>query len=232
MSRHRCQRGRQTVVIGRTTWTGVELTDVRPEGAVSAPRPPSTAPAPLMRATAATTAATTVVDKGSPARVGCVLLLSLRTVVSVLSRAHRTRVPSLSRLVGTWCPVPQPSLLGVPLPDRRAKGGVPPPAYVTDPEGPHRPGSVAGQPSDGSTPMTEPYDHLLEAYARLVVRIGVNVQLGQRVVVRGMVEHADVARAVAAEAYRVGASHVTRSEEHTSELQSPCNLVCRLLLEK
>src|SRR5205807_2785364 len=28
-------------------------------------------------------------------------------------------------------------------------------------------------------------------------------------------------------------SHVSnRSEEHTSELQSPCNLVCRLLLEK
>src|SRR5256885_7172672 len=26
--------------------------------------------------------------------------------------------------------------------------------------------------------------------------------------------------------------HETRSEEHTSELQSPCNLVCRLLLEK
>src|SRR2546426_3665896 len=43
---------------------------------------------------------------------------------------------------------------------------------------------------------------------------------------------------------RVGAIHVEgsgalparrrprRSEEHTSELQSPCNLVCRLLLEK
>src|SRR5256885_5944000 len=29
----------------------------------------------------------------------------------------------------------------------------------------------------------------------------------------------------------VGRRHV-RSEEHTSELQSPCNLVCRLLLEK
>src|SRR5256885_5759853 len=28
----------------------------------------------------------------------------------------------------------------------------------------------------------------------------------------------------------VGNTH--RSEEHTSELQSPCNLVCRLLLEK
>src|SRR5256885_12245660 len=27
-------------------------------------------------------------------------------------------------------------------------------------------------------------------------------------------------------------AHVLRSEEHTSELQSPCNLVCRLLLEK
>src|SRR2546426_9400846 len=29
-----------------------------------------------------------------------------------------------------------------------------------------------------------------------------------------------------------GGLHVGRSEEHTSELQSPCNLVCRLLLEK
>src|SRR5256885_7371772 len=27
-------------------------------------------------------------------------------------------------------------------------------------------------------------------------------------------------------------SPAVRSEEHTSELQSPCNLVCRLLLEK
>src|SRR5205807_10432697 len=29
-----------------------------------------------------------------------------------------------------------------------------------------------------------------------------------------------------------GGFYVVRSEEHTSELQSPCNLVCRLLLEK
>src|SRR5256885_11959096 len=29
-----------------------------------------------------------------------------------------------------------------------------------------------------------------------------------------------------------GCSAPGRSEEHTSELQSPCNLVCRLLLEK
>src|SRR5256885_10704206 len=29
-----------------------------------------------------------------------------------------------------------------------------------------------------------------------------------------------------------GSDRARRSEEHTSELQSPCNLVCRLLLEK
>src|SRR5688500_17537640 len=46
------------------------------------------------------------------------------------------------------------------------------------------------------------------------------------------------ARAVAEEATtkRLDAAffshHSVRSEEHTSELQSPCNLVCRLLLEK
>src|SRR5688500_8389782 len=32
--------------------------------------------------------------------------------------------------------------------------------------------------------------------------------------------------------YERGQPNETRSEEHTSELQSPCNLVCRLLLEK
>src|SRR2546426_6907380 len=31
---------------------------------------------------------------------------------------------------------------------------------------------------------------------------------------------------------KLGAKSTVRSEEHTSELQSPCNLVCRLLLEK
>src|SRR5256885_7967433 len=35
----------------------------------------------------------------------------------------------------------------------------------------------------------------------------------------------------AARLYALGAED-HRSEEHTSELQSPCNLVCRLLLEK
>src|SRR2546426_3912288 len=38
----------------------------------------------------------------------------------------------------------------------------------------------------------------------------------------------------AAASFASSMSHATmfRSEEHTSELQSPCNLVCRLLLEK
>src|SRR5256885_3380188 len=32
--------------------------------------------------------------------------------------------------------------------------------------------------------------------------------------------------------FRFRRAQARRSEEHTSELQSPCNLVCRLLLEK
>src|SRR3989454_3029913 len=49
-----------------------------------------------------------------------------------------------------------------------------------------------------------------------------------------IVTHAAVAQALlAAVAAITGVSDaLVRSEEHTSELQSPCNLVCRLLLEK
>src|SRR3989454_5839880 len=43
-----------------------------------------------------------------------------------------------------------------------------------------------------------------------------------------MIEQRRVERIYAAVAW----GHLARSEEHTSELQSPCNLVCRLLLEK
>src|SRR5256885_9421622 len=44
----------------------------------------------------------------------------------------------------------------------------------------------------------------------------------------------EVGEAVAHIVQRVGTLGMARdrSEEHTSELQSPCNLVCRLLLEK
>jgi aminopeptidase len=51
-------------------------------------------------------------------------------------------------------------------------------------------------------------DERLERYAALAVRVGANVQPGQDVVVRALLEHAAVARAVAREAYRAGAKHV------------------------
>jgi aminopeptidase len=57
--------------------------------------------------------------------------------------------------------------------------------------------------------VSEPFDILLEKYARLVIRVGVNVQPGQEVVINGLPEQAAVARALADEAYRVGASRVT-----------------------
>src|SRR2546426_3816794 len=41
-----------------------------------------------------------------------------------------------------------------------------------------------------------------------------------------------VIRFDALERHKSQAGIIERSEEHTSELQSPCNLVCRLLLEK
>src|SRR5256885_11211619 len=56
-----------------------------------------------------------------------------------------------------------------------------------------------------------------------------------RSVVSGVVDFNTYERALR-DFVAVGADgHITRigrSEEHTSELQSPCNLVCRLLLEK
>src|SRR2546426_6719314 len=44
--------------------------------------------------------------------------------------------------------------------------------------------------------------------------------------VRALVRRPEPARLL------LGPAPELRSEEHTSELQSPCNLVCRLLLEK
>src|SRR5256885_8179019 len=45
-------------------------------------------------------------------------------------------------------------------------------------------------------------------------------------------EQPDRRNAAAGRAGGHGGDREDRSEEHTSELQSPCNLVCRLLLEK
>src|SRR2546426_6630694 len=52
--------------------------------------------------------------------------------------------------------------------------------------------------------------------------------LGESGAARGLGAHGHAASPLEP---RLG-SLLPRSEEHTSELQSPCNLVCRLLLEK
>src|SRR5256885_6374048 len=61
------------------------------------------------------------------------------------------------------------------------------------------------------------------------VQPAVGVDRGARRLGIVVVAHHDVVPAAAQLAALAGRA---RSEEHTSELQSPCNLVCRLLLEK
>jgi aminopeptidase len=51
-------------------------------------------------------------------------------------------------------------------------------------------------------------DERLEAYARLAVRVGANVQPGQLLGVSAQLEHAPFARAIAREAYTAGAEYV------------------------
>jgi aminopeptidase len=53
-----------------------------------------------------------------------------------------------------------------------------------------------------------PMDERLEQYAELAVRVGANVQEGQEVFLEGLVEHAELVRALARQAYRAGASYV------------------------
>src|SRR5256885_12860487 len=59
-----------------------------------------------------------------------------------------------------------------------------------------------------------------------------SVEMGVRqLVVAGGETSCACVQALGIEQMRIG-PQIDRSEEHTSELQSPCNLVCRLLLEK
>src|SRR5256885_7096607 len=58
-----------------------------------------------------------------------------------------------------------------------------------------------------------------------------SIKSGNACILRGGSEAIDSNKALAALVARALAE-AGRSEEHTSELQSPCNLVCRLLLEK
>jgi aminopeptidase len=56
----------------------------------------------------------------------------------------------------------------------------------------------------------------VERYAELAVRVGANVQPGQEVFVRGLIEHADLVRALTRQAYKAGASYVNvvYSDQH------------------
>src|SRR5437879_9409742 len=65
-----------------------------------------------------------------------------------------------------------------------------------------------------------PYTTLFRSILESLAEAGVKVGLAR-----------DVATLLAAQTMK-GAASVVRSEEHTSELQSPMYLVCRLLLEK
>src|SRR5256885_12920462 len=68
-----------------------------------------------------------------------------------------------------------------------------------------------------------PYTTLFRSEEEIVIRNTVKSQtLGKRLAVERIRLPVVVARE----------DESFRSEEHTSELQSPCNLVCRLLLEK
>src|SRR2546421_3004759 len=51
-------------------------------------------------------------------------------------------------------------------------------------------------------------DERLDAYARLIVRVGLNLQPGQDVQISGFIEHAPLARALARTAYEAGARYV------------------------
>src|SRR5256885_5331443 len=62
---------------------------------------------------------------------------------------------------------------------------------------------------------------------RSEVKSGISVVVGQRDTLELVLQIGDVRQTV-----QVESAPTVRSEEHTSELQSPCNLVCRLLLEK
>src|SRR5688500_18818719 len=64
------------------------------------------------------------------------------------------------------------------------------------------------------------FDSGATAADRLEARKGARADFERMLPVQGM------------QLVEVASGQSARSEEHTSELQSPCNLVCRLLLEK
>src|SRR5256885_13304562 len=84
-------------------------------------------------------------------------------------------------------------------------------------------------PAAAPKEVTEAVDHVIEALNNGQLRVATREGVGQWTV------HQWIKKAVLL-SFRLKDNVLMqsgdRSEEHTSELQSPCNLVCRLLLEK
>src|SRR5256885_10760427 len=70
------------------------------------------------------------------------------------------------------------------------------------------------------------------AYEDAALPIGHDQTISQPYMVAVIVEALAVRPGLRVLDVGAGSGYQARSEEHTSELQSPCNLVCRLLLEK
>src|SRR3989454_4457881 len=79
-----------------------------------------------------------------------------------------------------------------------------------------------------------PYTTLFRSVANhLVQTVEASRLLGATVIVTGLSpEIAQTLVTIGVDLSEMATVGDLRSEEHTSELQSPCNLVCRLLLEK
>src|SRR5256885_10025614 len=75
-----------------------------------------------------------------------------------------------------------------------------------------------------------PYTTLFRSLQRPFDRLGDDREIGEQVRPRSGRQAARFPHAL--ERCVHDGQRGARSEEHTSELQSPCNLVCRLLLEK
>src|SRR2546426_6552578 len=94
---------------------------------------------------------------------------------------------------------------------------------------PGREVALGPQVLDDRTPLESPHVRLEDAGG--VIPLPLSVQDSLRRQPSGEQRHRG-ALMVERPAHEPGGAPAHRSEEHTSELQSPCNLVCRLLLEK
>src|SRR2546426_4422734 len=77
-----------------------------------------------------------------------------------------------------------------------------------------------------------PYTTLFRSLGEVGAHAAAAGQVGALEVHPGQIEPGEVLARQVHGVLRRGPDGQGRSEEHTSELQSPCNLVCRLLLEK